>query len=154
MKIEEGRRAPDFKLECDDGETVSLKELRGKKVILYFYPKDDTPGCTAEACGFRDALPNFKRAKAEVIGISRDSVKSHDKFKTKYKLPFRLASDEEGKVCNAYGTWVEKSMYGRKYMGIERATFLIDEEGVVRNVWRKVKVPGHVEEVLAAAKSM
>ena len=154
MKIEEGKKAPDFKLECDGGDTVSLKELRGKKVILYFYPKDDTSGCTAEACGFRDALPNFKRVKAEVIGISRDSVKSHDKFKTKYKLPFRLASDEEGKICNAYGTWVEKSMYGRKYMGIERATFLIDEDGVVRNVWRKVKVPGHVEEVLAAAKSL
>jgi thioredoxin-dependent peroxiredoxin len=152
MKIEEGKKAPDFKLACDGGETVSLKELRGKKVILYFYPKDDTPGCTAEACGFRDALPNFKRAKAEVIGISRDSAKSHEKFKTKHKLPFRLACDEDGKVCNAYGTWVEKSMYGRKYMGIERATFLIDEEGVVRNVWRKVRVPGHVEEVLAAAE--
>jgi peroxiredoxin Q/BCP len=154
MKIEEGKKAPDFKLETDGGGTVSLKDLRGKKVILYFYPKDNTSGCTAEACGFRDALPNFKRAKAEVIGISRDSVKSHDNFKTKYKLPFRLASDEEGKVCNAYGTWIEKSMYGRKYMGIERATFLIDEDGVVRNVWRKVKVPGHVEEVLAAAKTL
>jgi peroxiredoxin Q/BCP len=154
MKIEAGKKAPDFKLETDSGGSVSLKELRGKKVILYFYPKDDTSGCTAEACGFRDALPNFSRAKAEVIGISRDSVKSHDKFKSKYKLPFRLASDEEGKVCNAYGTWVEKSMYGRKYMGIERATFLIDADGVVRNVWRKVKVPGHVEEVLAAAKAL
>jgi peroxiredoxin Q/BCP len=154
MKVEAGKKAPDFKLETDVGGTVSLKDLRGKTVILYFYPKDDTSGCTAEACAFRDALPNFKRAKTEVIGISRDSVKSHDKFKTKYKLPFSLASDEEGKVCNAYGTWVEKSMYGRKYMGIERATFLIDAEGVVRNVWRKVKVPGHVEEVLAAAKAL
>src|SRR5262245_26590836 len=132
MAIEVGKKAPDFKLPGDGGATISLKELRGKPVILYFYPKDDTSGCTAEACGFRDALPNFSRVKAQVIGISRDSVKSHDKFKEKYKLPFRLASDEEGKVTEAYGTWVQKSMYGRKYMGIERSTFLIDAEGVVR----------------------
>ena len=154
MAIETGKKAPDFKLPGDGGTTISLKELRGKPVILYFYPKDDTSGCTAEACGFRDALPNFSKVKAQVIGISRDPVKSHDKFKEKYKLPFRLASDEEGKVCEAYGTWVQKSMYGRKYMGIERSTFLIDAEGVVRNIWRKVKVPGHVEEVLAAAKAL
>lgn len=154
MAIETGKKAPDFKLPGDGGTTISLKELRGKPVILYFYPKDDTSGCTAEACGFRDALPNFSKVKAQVIGISRDSVKSHDKFKEKYKLPFRLASDEEGKVCEAYGTWVQKSMYGRKYMGIERSTFLIDAEGVMRNMWRKVKVPGHVEEVLAAAKEL
>jgi peroxiredoxin Q/BCP len=154
MTIEEGKKAPDFKLPTDGGGTVSLKALRGKPVVLYFYPKDNTSGCTAEACGFRDNLPKFSRAKAEVIGISRDSVKSHDNFKAKYKLPFTLASDEDGKVCEAYGTWVEKSMYGRKYKGIERATFLIDAEGVVRKVWRKVKVPGHVEEVLAAAKAL
>jgi len=154
MAIETGKKAPDFKLPGDGGTTISLKELRGKPVILYFYPKDDTSGCTAEACGFRDALPSFSKVKAQVIGISRDSVKSHDKFKEKYKLPFRLASDEEGKVCEAYGTWVQKSMYGRKYMGIERSTFLIDAEGVMRNMWRKVKVPGHVEEVLAAAKEL
>ena len=154
MAIETGKKAPDFKLPGDGGTTISLKELRGKPVILYFYPKDDTSGCTTEACGFRDALPNFSKVKAQVIGISRDSVKSHDKFKEKYKLPFRLASDEEGKVCEAYGTWVQKSMYGRKYMGIERSTFLIDAEGVMRNMWRKVKVPGHVEEVLAAAKEL
>ena len=154
MAIEAGKKAPDFKLPTDGGGSVSLKALRGKPVVLYFYPKDNTPGCTAEACGFRDNLPKFSRLKAQVIGISRDSVKSHDKFKAKYELPFTLASDEEGKVCEAYGTWIEKSMYGRKYMGIERATFLIDAEGVVRNVWRKVKVAGHVEEVLAAAKEL
>jgi len=154
MAIEAGKKAPDFKLPTDGGGTVSLKALRGKPVVLYFYPKDDTSGCTAEACGFRDNLSKFNRVKAEVIGISRDPVKSHDKFKAKYDLPFTLASDEEGKVCEAYGTWVQKSLYGRKYMGIERATFLIDGAGVVRHVWRKVKVPGHVEDVLAAAKAL
>jgi peroxiredoxin Q/BCP len=154
MAIDVGKKAPDFKLPTDGGGTISLKALRGKPVVLYFYPKDDTSGCTAEACGFRDNLPKFNRVKAEVIGISRDSVKSHDKFKAKYELPFTLVSDEEGKACEAYGTWVEKSLYGRKYMGIERATFLIDKEGVVRNVWRKVKVPGHVEQVLAAVKNV
>ena len=107
----------------------SLKDLKGKKVVLYFYPKDDTSGCTAEACAFRDNLPDFSKVKAAIVGVSRNSVASHDKFKTKYKLPFPLVSDEDGKVCEAYGTWVEKSMYGRKYMGIERATFLIDGEG-------------------------
>jgi peroxiredoxin Q/BCP len=154
MAIEVGKKAPDFKLPTDGGGTVSLKALRGKPVVLYFYPKDDTPGCTTEACGFRDNLPKFNRVKAEVIGISRDSAKSHDKFKAKYELPFTLASDEEGKASEAYGTWVQKSMYGRKYMGMERATFLIDKEGVVRHIWRKVKVPGHVEEVLAAVKEL
>jgi peroxiredoxin Q/BCP len=123
-------------------------------VVLYFYPKDDTSGCTKEACGFRDAEPDFSGVKAAVIGVSRDSVASHDKFKTKHGLNFALASDEDGKVCEAYGTWVEKSMYGRKYMGIDRATFLIDGQGVIRRVWRKVKVPGHVEEVLAAAQAL
>jgi thioredoxin-dependent peroxiredoxin len=122
--------------------------------VLYFYPKDDTSGCTAEACAFRDALPDFSKVKAQVIGISRDSVASHDKFKQKYKLPFPLASDEDGKVCRAYGVWVEKSMYGRKYMGIERSTFLIDGKGVVRAIWRKVKVPGHAEAVLDTARAL
>ena len=130
---------------------ASLKALKGKVVVLYFYPKDDTPGCTAEACAFRDALPDFSKVKAAIIGISRDSVASHAKFKTKFGLPFPLASDEDGKVCQAYGVWVEKSMYGKKYMGIERSTFLIDAKGVIRNVWRKVKVEGHAEEVLNAA---
>jgi peroxiredoxin Q/BCP len=122
--------------------------------VLYFYPKDDTSGCTAEACAFRDSLPDFSKLKAEVIGVSRDSVASHDKFKKKYRLPFPLASDEDGKVCQAYGVWVEKSMYGRKYMGIERSTFLIDARGIVRGVWRKVKVDGHADEVLQAAAAM
>ena len=149
-----GDKAPDFTLPTDGGDTVKLSALRGRNVIVYFYPKDDTSGCTKEACGFSDALPGFGRAKAEVIGISRDSVASHDKFKKKYKLKIRLAADEDGKVCEAYGTWVEKSMYGRKYMGIERATFLIDGKGVVRGVWRKVKVPGHVDAVLEAAKAL
>lgn len=154
MSVKPGDKAPDFTLATDGDGNVTLSKLKGKKVILYFYPKDDTSGCTSEACGFRDSLPKFGRTDATVIGISRDTVASHDRFKKKYDLPFMLASDEEGKVCEAYGTWVEKSMYGRKYMGIERATFLIDPKGVVRNVWHKVKVPGHVEEVLAAAKAI
>ena len=152
--IAEGARAPDFTMATDGGGRVSLKALRGRPVVLYFYPKNDTSGCTKEACGFRDAEPDFSGVKAAVIGVSRDSVASHDKFKAKHGLNFTLAADEDGKVCEAYGTWVEKSMYGRKYMGIDRATFLIDREGVVRRVWRKVKVPGHVEEVLAAVKAL
>ena len=154
MSLEVGDKAPDFSLPADSGGKVSLKELKGKTVVLYFYPKDDTSGCTAEACAFRDALPDFSQVKAEIVGISRDSVASHDKFKKKFTLPFPLASDEEGKVCEAYGTWVEKSMYGKKYMGIERATFLIDAKGIVRGVWRKVKVGGHADEVLKAAEAL
>ena len=149
-----GNKAPAFKMKTDGDEAVALKALKGKKVILYFYPKDDTPGCTKEACGFRDNLPNFKKVKAVIIGISKDSTKSHDKFKAKYGLPFTLASDEDGKVSEAYGVWKEKNMYGRKYMGIERSTFLIDEQGKLQAEWRKVKVPGHVEEVLKAAKGL
>jgi peroxiredoxin Q/BCP len=154
MSIEIGDKAPDFTLSTDGNGKVTLSKLRGQKVVLYFYPKDDTSGCTAEACGFRDSFPKFGKVEAVVIGISKDSVASHDKFKKKYELPFTLASDVEGKVCESYGVWVEKSMYGRKYMGIERATFLIDEKGVVRGVWRKVKVPGHVDAVFAAAKAL
>ena len=154
MSVELGDKAPDFTLPADGGGKVSLKDLRGKTVVLYFYPKDDTPGCTTEACAFRDSLPDFSKVKAAIIGVSRDGTASHEKFKKKFKLPFPLASDEDGKVCEAYGVWVEKSMYGRKYMGIERATFLIDEKGVVRAIWRKVKVGGHAEEVLAAVKGL
>ena len=154
MSIEIGDTAPDFTLPSDGGGEVSLKKLRGQNVVLYFYPKDDTSGCTAEACGFRDAFPKFGKVDAAVIGISKDSVASHDKFKKKYELPFTLASDTAGEVLERYGVWIEKSMYGRKYMGIERATFLIDGKGVVRNVWHKVKVPGHVEAVLAAVKEL
>ena len=154
MSVEVGDKAPDFSLPADNGGKVSLKALKGRTVVLYFYPKDDTPGCTAEACAFRDALPDFSKVKATIIGISRDSVASHDKFKTKFALPFPLASDAGRKVCEAYGVWVERSMYGKKYMGIERSTFLIDGKGVIRKVWRKVKVPGHAEEVLHAAEAL
>lgn len=149
-----GDAAPDFTLPRDGGGTVSLADLRGRKVVLYFYPKDDTPGCTKEACGFRDALPDFSRLDAEIVGVSKDSVAKHDKFKAKYDLPFTLLSDSDGAVCDAYGTWVEKSMYGKKYMGIDRATFLIDADGTLRAEWRKVRVPGHVDAVLEAAGAL
>ncbi|MEJ2516515.1 MAG: thioredoxin-dependent thiol peroxidase [Methyloceanibacter sp.] len=154
MSLEVGDKAPNFNLPTDGGGNISLKDHKGETVILYFYPKDDTPGCTKEACGFRDALPDFSKAKAKVIGVSKDPVKKHDKFKDKYDLTFPLASDEDGAVCEAYGAWVEKSMYGRKYMGIDRSTFLIDGKGVIRGIWRKVKVPGHVDEVLMAAQDL
>ena len=154
MTVEIGQPAPLFTLPTDGGGTLSLEELRGKKVVLYFYPKDDTSGCTAQACAFRDAIADFSAIDAVIVGLSKDSVRRHDNFKRKYELPFTLASDEAAEVCAAYGTWVEKSMYGRKYMGIERSTFLIDEEGIVRQVWRKVKVPGHVEAVLQAAREL
>ncbi len=154
MNLEVGDKAPNFTLPTDGGGEISLKNLKGKPVVLYFYPKDDTSGCTAEACAFRDAMPDFSKTKAQIVGISRDSVASHDKFKKKYQLSFPLASDEDGKVCEAYGTWVEKSMYGRKYMGIDRSTFLIDGKGVIRGIWRKVKVPGHADEVLQAVRDL
>ena len=129
--IESGTAAPDFTLETDQGESVTLSKLRGKNVILYFYPKDDTPGCTIQACDFRDAMPRFEGVKAVILGVSPDSVKSHAKFRAKFDLNFPLLSDEEHSVSEAYGVWKEKKMYGRTYMGIERSTFLIDEEGVV-----------------------
>lgn len=154
MTLESGQKAPDFTLPRDGGDNLSLSGLRGRPVVLYFYPKDDTPGCTKEACGFRDSLPDFSKLDAEIIGVSRDSIAKHDKFKAKFELPFALVSDEDGTVCEAYGTWVEKSMYGRKYMGVDRATFLIDAEGTLRQVWRKVKVPGHVDEVLSAVQAL
>jgi peroxiredoxin Q/BCP len=154
MSATEGKKAPAFTMPTDGGGTISLKDLKGRKVVLYFYPKDDTPGCTREACGFRDALPDFGKVDAAIIGVSKDSVARHDRFKARYELPFTLASDADGTVCEKYGTWVEKSLYGRKYMGIERATFLIDGEGVVRKVWRKVKVAGHADEVLAAVRAL
>jgi thioredoxin-dependent peroxiredoxin len=154
MSVEEGKKAPDFSATTDSGKTLKLSDLRGKPVVLYFYPKDDTSGCTAEACGFRDQLPDFGKLKAQVIGVSKDSVDKHDKFKKKYGLNFPLVSDDDGKICEKYGTWVEKSLYGRKYMGIERATFLIDKAGTVAKVWPKVKVPGHVDDVLQAVKAL
>jgi peroxiredoxin Q/BCP len=153
-ELQIGDRAPGFDMPTDSGGKASLVSLAGKTVVLYFYPKDDTSGCTKEARDFRDNLPNFRGVGATVIGVSRDSVVSHDKFKKKHDLPFVLASDADGKVSEAYGTWIEKSMYGRKYMGMERTTFLIDGKGVIRGIWRKVKVPGHVDEVLAAAKDL
>ena len=144
-----GKPAPDFTMATDDGGSISLKNLRGKRVVLYFYPKDDTPGCTVEACAFRDNLPKFTKSDAVIIGVSKDNVKSHQKFKAKFTLNFPLAADES-KVSEAYGVWQEKNMYGRKYMGIERSTFIIDQGGVVRAEWRKVSVPGHAEEVRKA----
>lgn len=149
-----GQKAPDFTLPTDGNNSVTLSALKGQPVVLYFYPKDDTSGCTKEACDFRDNLSALKRLKAQVIGVSKDSVKKHDKFKEKYALNFPLASDEEGKVCDKYGVWVEKSMYGRKYMGIERATYLIDAEGKIAHIWRKVSVTDHVNEVIAALKEL
>ncbi|WP_142849715.1 thioredoxin-dependent thiol peroxidase [Telmatospirillum sp. J64-1] len=154
MTIDAGNPAPDFTLPTDGGGSLTLSALKGRKVIVYFYPKDDTPGCTTEACGFRDAMPDFSASGAEIIGISKDSPARHDKFKAKYELPFALASDEDGAVCEAYGVWKEKKNYGKTYMGIERSTFLIDADGVIRRVWRGVKVKGHVEEVLEAAKAL
>ena len=154
MSLAVGDRAPDFTMPTDGNGTVSLSSLRGKAVVLYFYPKDDTSGCTKEACGFRDALPDFSKITATVIGVSKDNVRAHDKFKAKYELPFSLASDEKTGVCERYGVWVEKSMYGRKYMGIERTTFLIDKAGVIRGIWPKVKIDGHVDAVLAEAKAL
>ena len=154
MTVTVGKRAPAFKLPTDGGGSVSLAGLKGRNVVLYFYPKDDTSGCTKEAQAFAESLADFAKANVEIVGVSRDSVARHDKFKAKHDLPFTLVSDEDGKICEAYGVWVEKSMYGRKYMGIERATFLIDDTGKLRQVWRKVKVPGHAEAVLAAVKAL
>lgn len=143
-----GDKAPDFSAPSDTGETYSLESLKGKPFILYFYPKDDTSGCTAEACSFTENIAAFNQAGITVLGVSKDSLESHAKFRAKYGLKFPLLSDTDGKICESYGTWVEKSMYGRKYMGIDRATFIIDENGSIKALWRKVKVAGHVEEVL------
>jgi peroxiredoxin Q/BCP len=143
--VEKGSKAPDFTLATDEGGEVTLSKLRGKKVVLYFYPKDDTPGCTVQACDFRDATPAFEKLDAVVLGVSPDSVESHAKFRKKHGLNFPLLADVDHEVAEAYGVWKEKSMYGRKFMGIERSTFLIDEKGTVQEVWRKVKPKGHAE---------
>ena len=143
VAVAEGSPAPDFTLPSDEGGDVTLSELRGKKVVLYFYPKDDTPGCTVQACDFRDAAPSFEGVDAVVLGVSADSVESHRKFRRKYDLNFPLLADEGHEVSEAFGVWKEKSMYGRKFMGIERSTFLIDESGNVERVWRKVSPKGH-----------
>jgi thioredoxin-dependent peroxiredoxin len=144
--------APDFTLPCGDGETVSLSALRGAPVVLFFYPRNDTPGCTRESIGFSDALPAFTRSGARVFGISADSTASHVKFAAKHGLAVPLLSDPETTTCQAYGTWVEKRMYGRTFMGIARTTFLIDAQGRIARIWRRVKVPGHVTEVLDAVQ--
>ncbi len=145
-----GDRAPDFELPADDGSQVRLSELKGQKVVLYFYPRDNTPGCTTEACEFRDSLPRFGGVGAVVLGVSPDSVASHRKFKEKHDLNFLLLSDQDRAVAEAYGVFKEKSMYGRVLKGIERSTFLIDEEGIVRQVWTKVRARGHAEKVAEA----
>jgi thioredoxin-dependent peroxiredoxin len=151
VHLKEGDQAPDFELPTDGGGQINLSHFKGQRLVLYFYPKDDTSGCTSEAQAFAAALHDFKKVGAAVVGVSKDSVKSHDKFKAKYELNFPLGSDVDGHVVERYGVWVEKSMYGRKYMGIERATFLIGADGRIEKIWRKVKVPGHAAEVLAAA---
>jgi thioredoxin-dependent peroxiredoxin len=152
--VQDGKAAPDFELPTADGSSVKLSKLKGKPVVVYFYPKDDTSGCTVEAKDFSGLAAAFKAAGAEVIGISPDDVVSHQKFAKKHSLTLRLAADEDKAVATAYGVWVEKSMYGRKYMGVERSTFLIDRNGNVAHSWRKVKVPGHAEAVLAAVKDL
>ena len=154
VELRVGDKAPDFAVSFDNAQEVTTETLKGKVKVIYFYPKDDTPGCTIEAKDFRDYIKAFEAAGATIIGVSRDSVKSHDNFKQKYCLPFPLASDEAGTMCDDYGVWVEKSMYGKTYMGIERATFLVDKAGIIRNIWRKVKVEGHVAEVLNAVKKL
>lgn len=152
--LAEGDTAPGFDLPTDGGGRLRSSDLEGKPYVIYFYPKDDTPGCTQEAIGFSGVHDRFQAAGVTVIGVSKDSVASHDKFKRKHGLAFPLASDEAGGLAEAYGVWVEKSMYGKTYMGIERSTFLVGPDGRIARAWRKVSVPGHVEEVLAAAKSV
>jgi peroxiredoxin Q/BCP len=151
--VKEGSKAPTFKLKNQNGETVSLGDYQGKRVVLYFYPKDDTSGCTKEACSFRDVFPKFGKLNAEILGVSADSVESHKKFAQKYKLPFTLLSDESKKMIEKYGVWKEKSMYGRKYMGIERTTFIIDDNGIIKKIFPKVKVTEHDKEVLEVLNS-
>ena len=153
MSLKEGDQAPDFELPASLGRTVSAAALKGRPYVLYFYPKADTSGCTKEACAFQEALPQLGGLGLEVIGVSRDPVRALDKFAAKYGLAFPLASDESGALTQAYGVWVEKSMYGRQYMGIERSTFLVGEDGRIRRAWPKVKVEGHAAEVLAAMQA-
>ena len=154
MALKAGDKAPSFKLKNQDGKTISLADLKGKPIVLYFYPKDDTSGCTREACNFRDELPKFGKLNAVILGVSPDSVESHKKFAAKYKLPFSLLSDEKKTVIEKYDVWKEKSMYGRKYMGVERSTFIIDADGKIRNIFRKVKVDKHNQEVMNAIKEL
>lgn len=152
MSLKTGDSAPEFTLPDQDGKQVSLSALKGQNVVLYFYPKDDTPGCTKEACQFRDSFPDFQNVNATVLGISADSVKSHKKFAERYKLSFPLLSDEDKKVINMYDVWKQKSMFGKKYMGIERTTYIIDPDGRIKNMFNKVRVPKHHKQVLSALK--
>lgn len=152
MTLNIGDAAPDFTMKVSEDQVITLSELRGKNVVLYFYPKDDTPGCTVEACNFNSMKKDFEDANAIVIGVSKDDIKSHNKFKTKYDLGFDLASDTEGRTCEAYGVWAQKSMFGKKYMGILRNTFLIDAQGKISYIWRDVSVAGHAKEVLETIK--
>ena len=154
MSVETGDQAPDFELPASGGRTISLQSLRGRPFVLYFYPRADTPGCTKEACAFEEALPQLGNIGVEVIGVSKDKMKPIEKFAEKYKLTFPLASDETASVAQAYGAWVEKSMYGKKYMGMDRSTFLIDRDGRIAKIWRKVKVDGHAQEVMKAAQAL
>ena len=154
MALAAGDKAPAFKVMTDEGETISSSSLKGAPYVVYFYPKDDTSGCTKEAIGFSDNLKKFEKAGLRVIGVSKDSVESHAKFRKKHKLKLTLGSDPETKMANDWGVWGEKTLYGRKYMGMERATFLVDGKGIIVQAWRKVKVPGHVEAVLEAAKAL
>jgi peroxiredoxin Q/BCP len=154
MDLKPGDKAPSFTMATDGGGNISLAALKGAPFVLFFYPRDDTAGCTREAQGFTENLKKFERLGVNLVGVSKDSVASHDRFKTKYKLKHVLASDPEVETAQAYGVWGEKTLYGRKYMGMERATFLVDAKGVIRRIWRKVRVPGHVEAVLAAAKEL
>ena len=149
----EGQEAPDFTLISDTGHAVSLRDFRGKKVVLYFYPKDGTPGCTTEAQAFRDAIQDFEAANAVIVGVSKDSVESHRRFKQKHALPFTLLSDPNGDIMNHYGVWKEKRLYGRTFMGVERSTFLIDEKGVIQKIYRKVRVKGHAQVCLLDLKT-
>lgn len=152
--LEEGAKAPNFKLKTDGGGEVSLAQLKGKIAIVYFYPKDDTPGCTIEAIAFSTLKSEFDACGAALVGVSKDSVQKHDNFKRKHDLKIQLAADEQGQMVADYGVWVKKLNYGREYMGIERSTFLIDKAGVIRKIWRKVKVKGHAEQVLEAARAL
>jgi peroxiredoxin Q/BCP len=154
MALSEGDHLPDVELETDGGGTLSAAALAGRKTVVYFYPKDDTSGCTKEALAFRDALADFTEAGVTLLGVSPDGVASHDRFKAKHALNFSLVSDPDHELAGAFGVWVEKNMYGRKYMGIERSTFLFDANGVLRRIWRKVKVPGHAAAVLEAARAL
>lgn len=153
MTLNIGDTAPNFTLQATGEKTINLSDYSGQRVILYFYPKDSTSGCTKQACTFNEHLAEFAKENTVILGLSKDSIKSHENFKAKQELKFDLLSDPECKTCMDYGVWVEKSMYGRKYMGVERSTFLIDEKGIIKQIWRKVKVAGHVEEVLEHART-